>query len=738
MLVYGPLEKATFELLAADPATVLGEGRVYYNTVSDLVKWYTGAVWKTAVDLDSTQTMTGKTLTAPVIDDYFDINEESAPGTPGAGKVRVYAKTDKKLYKKDSTGTESSVGGTGSGEINNIDNPDDAGAGWTASGAGITVATTSTANELPLAGVTDTAIKITPVSSTDYVYYRWTMPEALKGKKLKVEFFQRALSSYATGDLKILVFKNAASNYGGAYTEFTLSTHSSGVSGLPAITGKYTTTFDADTADYYELRIQRVAGTSPLSIVNVVVGPGIQPQGASVSEWLSFTPTGSWVSNATYTGKYRRVGDSMEVAVTVSTTGAPTAAALSVNLPSGFTIDTAKLSKNAASQATLGSATANDDGTRNYPGIVMFNSSTSVILNCAETTGSSASSIENDNPFTFGSGDAVSMIFTVPIAEWSGSGTVNVVQNDVEYAYNSSSSTTTNDSTSFAYGQSGALIRSITAGLRRSVSFQRAPQPGDQLTLEIWDGIATSAWLPVGIVSAGGFGLDYQNQNGSSYGLGFTTSLLGTEHCCVTFGAQAYASGATFGASGTSWAASGLNNFFWRVKKSSGGQAVGFGEVAQSSAGLVKSAGQLKGTNTNDVAAAGNVGEYMEGSQGDVSVTGANQYTDYFSPLALTAGDWDVTFQGWYSSAGTTGLAGLSIGISTNSGNNGAGLTNGVNAMETNRSYTTGDRQTLNIANYRVQVASGSTQNIYGKLIANYSGGTAPVFRGLLTARRRR
>lgn len=65
----------------------------------------TGAV----VGTTDSQTLTNKTLTAAVVDDYLDINEEAAPSTPSAGKIRLYGKTDKALYFKDSDGIENEI-----------------------------------------------------------------------------------------------------------------------------------------------------------------------------------------------------------------------------------------------------------------------------------------------------------------------------------------------------------------------------------------------------------------------------------------------------------------------------------------------------------------------------------------------------------------------------------------------------------------------------------------------------
>jgi hypothetical protein len=62
------------------------------------------------------KTATGGTFLTPLIDDYAEFNEESAPSTPGSAKVRLYAKADGLLYSKDDAGTETLVsGGVGGG-----------------------------------------------------------------------------------------------------------------------------------------------------------------------------------------------------------------------------------------------------------------------------------------------------------------------------------------------------------------------------------------------------------------------------------------------------------------------------------------------------------------------------------------------------------------------------------------------------------------------------------------------
>jgi hypothetical protein len=43
--------------------------------------------------------------------DAIQVFEIATPSTPASGQVAIYAKSDHNIYKKDSTGTETQVGG---------------------------------------------------------------------------------------------------------------------------------------------------------------------------------------------------------------------------------------------------------------------------------------------------------------------------------------------------------------------------------------------------------------------------------------------------------------------------------------------------------------------------------------------------------------------------------------------------------------------------------------------------
>lgn len=141
------------------------------------------------------------------------------------------------------------------------------------------------------------------------------------------------------------------------------------------------------------------------------------------SVWTAYTPTGSWSANTTYTGFYRRVGDSIECEVVVATSGAPTSANLTVDLPTGLTIDTGKVSA-ASENKALGILSILDSGTLEFAGRVAYNSTTSMGAWTEKADATEwvevSQEVNATTPMTFASGDRVRMRFSVPISGWNG------------------------------------------------------------------------------------------------------------------------------------------------------------------------------------------------------------------------------------------------------------------------------------------------------------------------------
>ena len=134
-----------------------------------------------------------------------------------------------------------------------------------------------------------------------------------------------------------------------------------------------------------------------------------------ITDWITFVPTGPWSTNSTWTGRYRRVGDSMEVMAKVALAGAPDAVQFGVDLPAGFTMETDKLPSTDQS-VSLCTCVMLESGVRNFIGIVSHNSATRVKVNHSES--SNAGSVNQAAPFTFGASDEVHVRFVVPIVGW--------------------------------------------------------------------------------------------------------------------------------------------------------------------------------------------------------------------------------------------------------------------------------------------------------------------------------
>lgn len=146
--------------------------------------------------------------------------------------------------------------------------------------------------------------------------------------------------------------------------------------------------------------------------------------------------------------------------------------------------------------------------------------------------------------------------------------------------------------------------------------------------------------------------------------------------------------------------------------------------------GTCYSRGQLVGTNTNDNATAGNIGEYVEAKGTGASFPATGTFGDANS-ISLTAGDWDVMLCFDAASSGATVTA-TAIGISTTPGNSSTGLVGGQTQLDfipptsaNNASgCLTGVRQSLS-----------ATTTVYGKVAGVYTVST-PTYGYRLSARR--
>lgn len=625
-----------------------------------------------------------------------------------------------RFLKTDGTNTSwGDAGSGGSGGVNVITNASAVSdtTGW-ADDANHT--NTRLTSGSPLDPIVTTALSFeatasTAESSTSGVYWAvGTMPTTLRSKKLKVEFY----CIIPAGD----VWRVSA--YQGT-TRLSLSTDASSVTTLPAgFTGKFTTYVDTTTGTAYSVNFTKTthSAANALVVTQVVFGDGTQPQGAVVGEWQSYTSsiTNGTPGTSTATAYWRRVGSSMEIQYSLIQTASGTAGSGTYfwSIPSGYTINTSVLPVSAGTIAynSVGTAQVYDGGGPVFStGSMNVDSSTGDLYLIVVNNGSGSNTAVGSSFRPFNSSATMRFSFNakIPIAEWAGSG-LNVAQNDVEYSYNSSTATAADDTTSFAYGPSGALIQNITAALTRRVRFQTPIQTTDRISIEIADANRL-VWFPLEarVTDSSGSGdvTASTRQNAINYGIGRISKVSGSvTDVSVIFHEYSFPNGATFGAAGQAWS-TGAGSFYWRLVKAKSGQAVGFGIVTETSSGLVPASGSL---GTVRVATQNGYGSTNTTIR-KFSVIILNTATDITYTSSATNGDsFTVTRSGIYSISYTdTCGTSCNMGVSRNSSqltSNIAGITqaNRIALMS-----PTGDDQFQNLS-VTLYLTSGDVIRAHG------------------------
>lgn len=160
------------------------------------------------------------------------------------------------------------------------------------------------------------------------------------------------------------------------------------------------------------------ASAYTLKIDDVKVSPSTYVYGTPVTDWASYTCSGNWTANVTYACKFRRVGDSIEIDAQLSMTGTPTPSAnMSVSIPSGYSIDTSKLSGAGSTAQVIGYVYAIDTGVANYTATAVYNGGAINFIG----DGSGGSLYTLTAPFTWGNTDRLTANIKLPILGFSSS-----------------------------------------------------------------------------------------------------------------------------------------------------------------------------------------------------------------------------------------------------------------------------------------------------------------------------
>lgn len=143
--------------------------------------------------------------------------------------------------------------------------------------------------------------------------------------------------------------------------------------------------------------------------------------GTFCTDWITYSPTGT-LGNCTYAGKYRRVGQNLEVEVNITAVGIPGASSIDVSIPSGLSIDGSIV----LGGTPVGQAYIEDLAIASYNGVVTAVGNTLRVgtLGTAGAYGNYTAA-SNTVPFTWGAGDYCRFTASVPIAGWT-TGVTNI------------------------------------------------------------------------------------------------------------------------------------------------------------------------------------------------------------------------------------------------------------------------------------------------------------------------
>jgi hypothetical protein len=147
----------------------------------------------------------------------------------------------------------------------------------------------------------------------------------------------------------------------------------------------------------------------------------------------------------------------------------------------------------------------------------------------------------------------------------------------------------------------------------------------------------------------------------------------------------------------------------------------------------ITATGGIVGSDGTADATAGNVGQYVSSVVSSLTSGAASGVWNDMTSISLTAGDWDITGYGSWHANSATGITRCALGISTTSGNNSSGLTQGNNMFDTPTAPNGSADLSMAIPVYRVRVSSTTTY--YLKNTMTYSAGT-PQYQGRISARR--
>jgi hypothetical protein len=539
----------------------------------------------------------------------------------------------------------------------------------------------------------------------------FTLDAADKSMVIGLSFDYLAGSAYTAGDLAVYLYD---------VTNSALITPTQYA--IPQGAGTFQASWAATTSTSYRIIFHCAAsnvtttnwtmGLDNIQVApkNVVIGPGI-------SDWQGYTPTFSagFGTPTNVSFFWRRVGDSISVQGTL-TTGTVAASLGSISLPSNVTIGTVSIT-NTTSNAGPQVGSYVQTSSQSAGSLVTATGSSNNVVYIAgfwaNSSGGTTLLIPQNCTTILSGNQILSVIFTVPVANWSSN--ITFANNQTEWVFNTTTDNT-NDTTSFGYGPGGALIPNRTVGtsVTKRIRFSTAIQPSDKIILEVYD-------------PTGGIWIDfvqrigpYVFQSTTSYGALLVPISGSTTDLDIVFSIGGdRPTNATYAGNGGAWSTYFSASWKWRVRKSAGPNAL------QLSGAIV---GVADGSN----ALAGYIGEYKEATFAANTLTGSTGQFGDMATLSLSPGDWDIFFQSVFDdNAATLTSDYMTMAISAFANNTTTDHVIGDNVLDGSITVT-GKEAVINVY-WRRNISSTTTY--HAKLLANFSAGTPRAW-GKIWARR--
>lgn len=399
---------------------------------------------------------------------------------------------------------------------------------------------------------------------------------------------------------------------------------------------------NSDSTMLYALRVRRLVSTSTLVMDTLYVGPQVQLAGARSSDPAQYTPTFTGVGTASSVEMFwEGKGPTIRVFGRF-TTGTVTAATASLTLPNGL-VDVGGTNSQLVGRWYRNEA----GGTGRKSGPVLINGSGTLLFTSDDYTAALSPFNAQTGSVLFGNSQVVYVDATFDITSWL-NGNVTMAERAVEeYASFDGSQVS---------GAIGSLVPNVAYGSGQTtydLTFSTTRQATDVVDVEI-DVPGNGSWTkaPQLVPYIRG------NNSDSTNFYGIQGFWVNSTTYRVAFGNRGDVVSASNVSNGNNaWSTLRTSSVRWRVRKVSGGAAVGFPVGARN----------VVGDTTGTAVPSGYIGQVISANPGGgVSPAASGSYVNVTS-ISLTPGVWAVSGTAFYVVGTATGVTEYITGISLSS-----------------------------------------------------------------------